>query len=60
VEEKNKNIKYISWNYGKKSDGQYMHLIRLTNGLGLLRTTEECIKLGLIYVPFPEIYKYGL
>jgi hypothetical protein len=41
-------IKYIKWNYGKQSNYpyEYLHLIRLYNGEGLIRTTSEMIRLG--------------
>lgn len=41
------NIQYISWNYGRTRDGVKLHLIRLKNGQGLLRTDEEMVRLGL-------------
>ena len=41
------NIQYISWNYGKNRNGEMLHLIRLTNGQGLLKTSQEMVKLGL-------------
>jgi hypothetical protein len=40
-------IKYISWNYGRDGFGTTLHLIRLTNGQGLLRTSKEMVALGL-------------
>lgn len=44
------NIKYISWNYGKvrtNNGMQVVHLIRLSDGRGLLRTDDEMVALGL-------------
>jgi hypothetical protein len=43
---KNMKIKYISWNYGNGPFGK-LHLIRLTNGQGLLKTSKEMVVLGL-------------
>lgn len=44
-------IRYVSWYYGKTRSCVHgeepLHLIRLEDGRGLLRTTEECRKLGL-------------
>lgn len=40
-------IQYISWNYGRNRDKAMLHLIRLKNGQGLLKTDEEMVKLGL-------------
>ena len=40
-------VKYVSWNYGRDARGNALHLIRLTNGQGLLRTTAECRALHL-------------
>lgn len=39
-------IKYISWNYGSIR-GEYLHLIRFTDGSGKLYTTAQMIKMGL-------------
>lgn len=41
-------IKSINWNYGRNPRGQVIHLIRLKNGQGLLRTTPEMLSLGLL------------
>ena len=40
-------ISYISWNYGKNRNGENLHLIRLNDGRGLLKTDAEMVKLGL-------------
>lgn len=45
-------VKYISWNYGSiqrsvLAGRERVHLIRLTDGRGLLRTDEEMVELGL-------------
>jgi len=42
-------IKYVSWNYGRSADYPYplLHLVRLSDGRGLLRTTRQCQALGL-------------
>jgi hypothetical protein len=47
-----KNIAYISWNYGKSrgdiTNGPVtLHLIRLKDGRGLLKTDAEMVALGL-------------
>ena len=42
-------VKYVSWNYGRDARGNALHLVRLTNGQGLLRTTAECRALHLCY-----------
>lgn len=39
-------IKYISWNYGQ-GPWEMLHLIRLQNGQGLLRTSSQMVALGL-------------
>lgn len=39
-------IKYISFNYGIGPGGR-LHLIRLQNGQGLLRTNAQMIAMGL-------------
>lgn len=39
-------IKYITWDYGTVN-GNKIHLIRLTNGQGLIKTSEEMVRLGL-------------
>ncbi len=36
-------IKYVSWNYGRDSfTREPLHLIRLADGRGFLRTTSQC------------------
>jgi len=39
-------IKYISWYYGRGRDTDF-HLIRLEDGRGLIRTSEQMVALGL-------------
>lgn len=41
------NIQYISWNYGIDRNKNTLHLIRLKNGQGLLKTSQEMIDLNL-------------
>lgn len=38
-------VKYISWNYGRGPRGM-LHLVRLYNGQGLLKTSAEMVALG--------------
>lgn len=59
-------IKYISWNYGEKyvtEDGfsrkTSLHLIRLNDGRGLLRTSKEMVALGLAEYTFPKRVQSG-
>jgi len=41
-------IKYVSWYYGRLSNGEAVHLIRLKNGQGILWTTKQCRAKGLV------------
>jgi len=43
-----KQIKYITLCYGVDGLGKVQHLIRMKNGKGLLRTTPQMRRMGLI------------
>lgn len=38
----------ITWNYSVNDQGETLHLIRLINGLGILRTTKELKMMGVL------------
>lgn len=42
-------IAYVKWNYGSTREG-VLHLVRLKNGKGVLRTTNEMVTLGLLKI----------
>ena len=41
------SVQYIAWYYGRTRSGEALHLIRLADGRGLLRTDEQMVRLGL-------------
>lgn len=52
-------ISKILWNFSTNDNNEVLHLIRMHNGIGLLRTTKELEDMGILARHTKEIRQYA-